>query len=160
MDPNDRRRKVKRRKEGGGKKKKRKIRNNRSVKMNVPRRCWRPGYRDRFIKRWKSFVSAGRGRVAINCNKKQKRYGHLVQRFRSPRQPLIDIYSPVKANREIKNRLPVLVFGVRASTPSCPFQRGIWRKIWPTIEKFNNLIINFERKGKILETKGRKNGSR
>lgn len=104
MNPNDRRRKVKRRKGRGGRKK-RKSRNNRSVKMNVPRRCSRPGYRDRFIKRWKSFVSASRGRVAINCNKKQKRYGHLVyvvQRFRSARQPLIDIYRRWKRFEKLK----------------------------------------------------------
>lgn len=74
-------------------------------KWTFQRRCSRPGYRDQFIKRWKSFVSASRGRVAINCNKKQKRYGHLarvVQRFRSARQPLIDIYRRWKRSEKLK----------------------------------------------------------
>lgn len=109
---------------GEGGEKNRKSRNNRSVKMNVPRRCSRPGYRDRFIKRWKSFVSASRGRVAINCNKKQKRYGHLVrvvQRFRSARQPLIDIYRRWKRFEKLKTGCCLSPFLGCASFPLCPF---------------------------------------
>lgn len=121
---NDRRRKVERRKGGEGKKEEAEIIE--AWKWTFQRRCSRPGYRDRFIKRWKSFVSASRGRVTINCNKKQKRYGHLarvVQRFRSARQPLIDIYRRWKRLEKLKTGCLSPFLGCASFHPIvCPFE--------------------------------------